>query len=103
METTHNKANGSPLPLAFMESVGALCQAKGLIFHVDGARLMNASVALRTPAADLCRRADSISICLSKGLGAPVGSLTVGSKGEGASFQPAGVLGCLEWQADSGG
>lgn len=61
--------------------MGALCRENSLIFHVDGARLMNAAVALDTPAAELCRAADSISLCLSKGLGAPVGSVLVGTKG----------------------
>ena len=82
VENTHNKANGTPLSVDFMNQVGALCKSKGLIFHVDGARLMNASVALKVPAAEICREADSISLCLSKGLGAPIGSVLVGSKGE---------------------
>lgn len=79
VETTHNKANGAPLPLSFMQQVGDLCKKNNLIFHVDGARLMNASVALRTSAAEIVRQTDSVSICLSKGLGAPVGSVLVGS------------------------
>jgi len=80
VETTHNKANGSPLPQRFMAETAKVCREHGLIFHVDGARLMNASVALKAPAADICREADSISLCLSKGLGAPIGSVLVGTK-----------------------
>lgn len=80
VETTHNKANGCPLPRRFMEEAAQVCREHNLVFHVDGARLMNASVALKASAADICRDADSVSLCLSKGLGAPVGSVLVGSK-----------------------
>lgn len=80
VETTHNKANGSPLPRRFMDEVAKVCREHKLIFHVDGARLMNASVALKASAADICRGADSISLCLSKGLGAPIGSVLVGTQ-----------------------
>ena len=79
VETTHNKANGSPLPPSFMAEVGALCREHQLVFHVDGARLMNASVALEMPASEIVREADSVSLCLSKGLGAPIGSVLVGT------------------------
>lgn len=80
VETTHNKANGCPLPLSFMSQAADVCRAHGLILHVDGARLMNASIAQQTPAAEICREADTVSLCLSKGLGAPIGSVLVGSK-----------------------
>lgn len=80
VETTHNKADGSPLPRRFMEEVAGVCREHKLVFHIDGARLMNASVALKASAADICRDADSVSLCLSKGLGAPVGSVLVGTQ-----------------------
>jgi len=103
VETTHNKANGAPLPLSFMAEVAGLCREHKLIFHVDGARLMNASVALQTPAAEIVRHTDSVSLCLSKGLGAPVGSVLVGThavikeakrqrKVLGGGWRQAGVL-----------
>ena len=63
--------------------VGALCQAGrdgGLLLHLDGARLMNASVALDVPAKQLVKPFDSVSLCLSKGLGAPIGSVLSGTK-----------------------
>jgi threonine aldolase len=86
VENTHNKQNGCALPLSFMEEIGKLCRAQDLIFHVDGARLMNATVALKVPGAELCKSADSISLCLSKGLGAPIGAVTLGSKRESQGF-----------------
>ena len=64
------------------EHINALCEvarAGGLKVHLDGARLMNAAIALSQPASELAASADSVSICLSKGLGAPIGSVLVGS------------------------
>lgn len=76
LENTHA---GEPLPLGYAEAVAGLAQRRGLAMHLDGARLFNAALAQnRTPAA-LAAPFDSVSICLSKGLGAPVGSLLVGS------------------------
>ncbi len=81
LENTHNRCNGTPLSKDYIASVGALAEKYGLRIHVDGARIFNASVALSTPVSDLCRTADSLSFCLSKGLCAPVGSLLCGSSG----------------------
>lgn len=81
LENTHNRCNGTPLPMEYMAAVGHLAQKYDLKIHVDGARIFNASAALATPVADLCREADSVSFCLSKGLCAPVGSLVCGSSG----------------------
>lgn len=78
METTHNGAGGTVLPLAHMMRIHALGQANGIAVHLDGARLFNASVALGVPAARIAEHADSVMVCLSKGLSAPVGSLLCG-------------------------
>lgn len=79
VENTHNRCGGRALPLAYMDAVGELAHRHGLQFHVDGARLWNAAVALNVSPARLLQHADSASLCLSKGLAAPVGSVVVGS------------------------
>ena len=80
VENTQNKSNGQPLPVLYMDQISQLCKEKNLIFHVDGARLMNASISLKEDASRVVEGVDSISLCLSKGLGAPVGSVLVGEK-----------------------
>lgn len=75
-----NTYDGHPLPMDYLRSVGELCRARNLSLHKDGARLFNASVATGIDVAELVAHCDSTSVCLSKGLGAPVGSLLVGSK-----------------------
>lgn len=80
IENTHNVCGGQPLTVEHTESIGALAKKHGLLFHIDGARIFNAAVALNVPAAALARPADSISFCLSKGLCAPVGSLVCGDR-----------------------
>jgi threonine aldolase len=106
-----NTTGGKVLPLSYMNSVAALAKELGLNCHIDGARLMNAAVALATAddsdpiqkARQLCAGFDSVSLCLSKGLGAPVGSLLLGSyvfiqqarrlrKMLGGGMRQAGVL-----------
>jgi threonine aldolase len=79
METTHNGAGGTVLPLAHMRMVYELAQQHGIPVHTDGARLFNAAVALGVPAADIARYTDSVCFCVSKGLSAPVGSVLCGS------------------------
>ena len=74
VENTHMPANGAPWPLARLEAVAAC----GLPVHLDGARLFNAEVATGTPAAAYARCATTVMCCMSKGLGAPVGSLLAG-------------------------
>ncbi|MAD76411.1 MAG: low-specificity L-threonine aldolase [Rheinheimera sp.] len=82
-----NTIGGKVLPLSYMRDVAHLAKEKGLKCHIDGARLMNAAVALapdhqlspRQMARELCQGYDSLSLCLSKGLGCPVGSLLLGS------------------------
>lgn len=78
VENSHNAAGGTVAALAQMEALAAVARERGLRLHVDGARLFNAAVALGVPASALVRHADTVSFCLSKGLGAPVGSLLVG-------------------------
>ena len=78
LETTHNRCGGRVLSVEYIASVAALCRARGLALHVDGARIMNAIQKLKVDPAVYCKDMDSVSVCLSKGLGAPVGSLIVG-------------------------
>jgi threonine aldolase len=80
LENTHNRCNGSPLDVGYIHSVAELARRYGLKLHVDGARLFNAATALGVDAKDLVAEADSVSICLSKGLAAPVGSVVSGKK-----------------------
>jgi len=81
METSHNNAGGAVLPVEHMAAVSAIAAKAGIPVHIDGARLMNAAAALGIPARDLAVHADSVSLCLSKGLSAPVGAVLVASKG----------------------
>ena len=80
LENTHNKSGGRVLSPEYMNAVGDLAHRHGLSFHVDGARLWNAAVALGLPPKRLVEKADSVTVCLSKGLAAPVGSVVAGSK-----------------------
>ncbi len=80
LENTHNRCDGSPLGPDYMASVADLSRRLGLKIHVDGARIFNAAVALGVDPKALTAAADSVSFCLSKGLGAPAGSLVCGSK-----------------------
>ena len=80
LENTHNSCGGAPLTSSYTESIADIAHENGIPLHIDGARIFNASVSLETPVADLVRSADSISFCLSKGLGCPVGSVVCGSK-----------------------
>ena len=79
LENTHAHSMGQPLTAAYTREVAALAHEHGVPLHVDGARLFNAVVALRTSARDLLAEADSATFCLSKGLACPVGSVVVGS------------------------
>lgn len=74
-----NTIGGKVLPSAWIEEALALARRRGLATHLDGARIFNAAVKLGSPVADLCRGFDSVSACLSKGLGAPAGSVLVAS------------------------
>jgi threonine aldolase len=79
VENTHNFAGGAVLPLADLESLRAWTTSVGIGVHLDGARIWNAHVATGVPFASYGACADVVSVCLSKALGAPVGSLVVGS------------------------
>jgi len=74
LENTHNAAGGKVMPVAVADAVGALAAEAGIPVHLDGARLWNAAAALGVPAARLAAAAATVSVCFSKGLGAPVGS-----------------------------
>lgn len=80
LENTVNRAGGSFYTLPQIKPIQDLCQSKGLKLHLDGARLFNALVETKESTQDVGKHFDSISICLSKGLGAPVGSLLLGEK-----------------------
>lgn len=79
VENTQNFCGGRVLTVEYMDAIGKLAHDHGLKLHVDGARLWNAAVALNVSPARLVAAADSVSVCLSKGLGAPVGSVVAGS------------------------
>ncbi|KAJ3680181.1 hypothetical protein LUZ60_016459 [Juncus effusus] len=80
LENTHANCGGKCISVEYTDKVGELAKKHGIKLHIDGARIFNASVALGVPVDRLVRAADSVSVCLSKGLGAPVGSVIVGSK-----------------------
>ena len=78
LETTHNSSGGRVWPLAELEAVVDAARDAGLAVHLDGARIMNAAVALGVPPAAIAGRFDTVTICLSKGLGCPLGALLAG-------------------------
>jgi threonine aldolase len=80
VENTHNRGGGKPWPTAALAEVVATARARGLGLHLDGARLWNAAIATGLPEHELARGFDSVSVCFSKGLGAPVGSALAGSR-----------------------
>lgn len=80
VENTHNFAGGTVLPLADLQALRAFCDDTTTALHLDGARIWNAHVASGVPLASYGAVADVLAVCLSKGLGAPVGSLVVGSR-----------------------
>jgi len=75
-----NTLGGRALPVAYMRDATALARERGLATHLDGARLFNAALALGVTAREIARHFDSVSVCFSKGLGAPVGSALCGSR-----------------------
>jgi threonine aldolase len=80
VENTHNGGGGRIWPLAALREVVAEARGHDLRVHLDGARLMNAAVASGTPAADYGREFDTVTLCLSKGLGCPLGAVIAGSR-----------------------
>ncbi|HDL8489879.1 TPA: low-specificity L-threonine aldolase [Yersinia enterocolitica] len=100
LENTHN---GKVLPLSYLQQAWALTREQKLALHIDGARIFNAAVALNVPLSEITQYCDTLTICLSKGLGAPVGSLLCGSaeyikrarrwrKMTGGGMRQAGIL-----------
>jgi threonine aldolase len=81
LENTHNTAGGRVYPLEEFAAVAAEARTLGIKVHLDGARLFNAQAATGIPAREWCEHADTVSVCSSKGLGAPVGSLLAGDEG----------------------
>lgn len=81
VENTHNRHGGTCCSPEDIAAVALVAHEAGVPVHLDGARLFNAAVALERPAADFARHVDSVTFCVSKGLGAPVGSLLCGSAG----------------------
>ncbi len=103
LENTHNFAGGTCLNIDQMNAVCSLAKKYGVAIHLDGARIHNAAIYLDTPASDLAASVDSVMFCLSKGLGAPVGSMLCGThdfiaeakkmrKVIGGTMRQAGVL-----------
>ncbi len=103
LENTHNMAGGTVTPLPVLEEIWAGAREAGLPVHLDGARVFNAATALGVSVAELTRGFDTVMFCLSKGLGAPVGSMLVGSRTQmerariyrkalGGGMRQAGVL-----------
>jgi len=80
LENTHNRAGGAIYPLKDLAEIAAFAHSAGLAVHLDGARLWNACVATGVAPAEYCRHVDSVSVCVSKGLGAPVGSVIAAKK-----------------------
>ena len=103
LENTHNAAGGIPISAEYTNEVAALTRERGLLLHIDGARIFNAAAAYGIDARELVAPADSVTFCLSKGLCAPAGSLLLGSadfirrarrarKVLGGSLRQAGIL-----------
>jgi threonine aldolase len=80
LENTHNRGGGRVFPLEKVRAISAWARRNGLLTHLDGARLWNAVVATGVPAAEWARHFDSVSVCFSKGLGAPIGSALAGPR-----------------------
>jgi threonine aldolase len=80
LENTHNNCGGIAIPAEYFASVRKVADQHGLVVHLDGARLFNAAVALDCPVKEFTKNTDSVTICLSKGLCAPVGSVLAGTK-----------------------
>jgi threonine aldolase len=80
LENTHNRGGGSIYPMTLIDEIKDVVVRHGLKYHLDGARLWNASAASGIKVSEYAKRFDSVSVCLSKGLGAPVGSVLTGTK-----------------------
>jgi len=103
IENSHNMAGGTVTPAVTLNEICAEAKSRGLKTHLDGARIFNAAAALNTPVAALSAGFDTVNFCLSKGLGAPVGSILVGTRADidrarsvrkalGGGMRQAGIL-----------
>ncbi|MDQ2818595.1 MAG: low-specificity L-threonine aldolase [Candidatus Eremiobacteraeota bacterium] len=103
LENTHNRGGGRAISAQHTRAMADAAHARGVAVHLDGSRIFNAAVALNTPPAQLAAAADSVNICFSKGLGAPVGSAIAGERSfiercrkyrkmAGGGMRQAGVL-----------
>jgi len=110
IENTHNFGGGTVQAIGDLQRLRALADGCGIAVHLDGARVWNAQVATGQPWRDLAAGSDVMAVCLSKGLGAPVGSLVLGSaamiaeariwrKRLGAGWRQAGVIAAAGWYA----
>jgi len=81
LENSHNRGGGAVMPLALQKEIQEVSREKGVPIHLDGARIFNAAAALGVTARQVAEGFDSVMFCISKGLGAPVGSLLCGSQG----------------------
>jgi threonine aldolase len=104
IENTQNFQGGRVIPSSYFDELSPVLKAHNIALHIDGARIWNAAIATGQPLSEICRHADSISVCMSKGLGAPVGSLLIGPssfiqlarrirKTLGGGMRQVGVLG----------
>ena len=80
VENTHNSCGGKAINMNYFEKLHNIASKKQIPIHLDGARIFNACIALETNPTEITKNVDSVQFCLSKGLGAPVGSLVLGSK-----------------------
>ncbi|MCS0826763.1 low-specificity L-threonine aldolase [Cytobacillus pseudoceanisediminis] len=80
LENTHNRAGGAVIPIDNMKEIYSIGKTNNIPVHIDGARLFNAAAALNLPASEMANHCDTVQVCLSKGLGAPVGSILAGSR-----------------------
>ena len=80
LEDTHNRCGGTAIASQYIDAAAQLAHSHGMSVHLDGARLFNAAIALGVSPSELTRNVDSVMICLSKGLGAPVGSVLCGTR-----------------------
>lgn len=103
LENSHNRHGGTVLPLPYMQQVRALALESNIKMHCDGARLWNALVALECTPSEVAENFDTLSVCMSKGVGSPIGSLIVGSADDvqrarkwrkmlGGGMRQAGIL-----------
>ena len=106
IENTHNACGGQVLPIKFLQDLKILSLDKNIPIHLDGARIWNALTYMNKPPSEIGELVDSLTVCLSKGLGAPIGSLLIGTKqfiekakrirkALGGGMRQVGILGAM--------